>query len=219
MKRVFRIFAWFTIALSLVLSLALGALWVHGYWASDHWELAYTWDAPTRGDPGRAWYQRALYLWSQGGRVEFQWSVASGRQPDILLSDDGEEHVEVYRPTGWSFIHSHGPPIPSPLAYPAWPAWQKALGLGWYKEAGTTDHETRESWSLILPAWLLFLMVGLPGFVLGVGRWRRAHHQHRCRRLGLCPTCNYDLRASPERCPECGTTRTFKGPQQMATDH
>jgi hypothetical protein len=52
-----------------------------------------------------------------------------------------------------------------------------------------------------VPHWfpLLFTLV-LPAV------WLRAFRRRRYRRRnGLCPVCGYDLRASTDRCPECGT--------------
>lgn len=37
-----------------------------------------------------------------------------------------------------------------------------------------------------------------------VSRWVRQAHQHWTRKPGTCRNCGYDLRATPQRCPECG---------------
>ena len=50
------------------------------------------------------------------------------------------------------------------------------------------------------PLWPVTLVTSIPVF-LYLHRLRRRIARARG---GLCPTCGYDLRATPQRCPECG---------------
>jgi len=53
--------------------------------------------------------------------------------------------------------------------------------------------------------------LGVASVLPGVTLLRRASARHLgqiLRRRGICVECGYDLRATPERCPECGTIPT-----------
>ena len=56
-------------------------------------------------------------------------------------------------------------------------------------------------WHLYLHYWFLMIAFALPGL------WRAFQIVSRNREsnAGLCSICGYDLRATPDRCPECGT--------------
>jgi hypothetical protein len=53
---------------------------------------------------------------------------------------------------------------------------------------------------IMFPLWPVILISGMLTFGFVRSAWR-----HRFRR-GHCRRCGYDLRASPQRCPECGTS-------------
>jgi hypothetical protein len=63
------------------------------------------------------------------------------------------------------------------------------------------SHGKEAAWIVLIPCWMpVAILGGVAFFVLARRLYRRRRYKP-----GLCRKCGYDLRASPERCPECGT--------------
>ena len=74
-------------------------------------------------------------------------------------------------------------------------------GVWWFTG---TRAEDRSVYEVFVPHWMLALLTGILPTAWAVGRWRR----RRTIAAGCCPNCGYDLRATPEKCPECGAVRS-----------
>jgi hypothetical protein len=82
------------------------------------------------------------------------------------------------------------------------PPWAQRLGFDWMTTNWGVGVYNEQSQRLVVPFWFLLALTAIPPIFL----FHRAHTiRHRVGN-SLCPRCGYDLRASPDRCPECGTS-------------
>ena len=139
--------------------------------------------------------------------------------------------LRVTRVSGWvgrepvRWIHG---PMPA-----MWPVFgQQAVYRSWTILGIGFDGGTRmipgQAGPVTVSYQIVAMPFALPALVFGVIgllpwmrlRRRRLLAQDRIKR-GLCPACGYDLRATEERCPECGAvlaTESKKSSPQMNTD-
>ncbi len=130
------------------------------------------------------------------------------------LGSDPSIHVHDVHPGftgGWSYQHQPaGTARPWPTTSPRWLGY---LGIGWQStNAGDSVSWTslgyrKRSMVLMIDHWLA-LFISLATTAAAWRGWNRMTLPTRRARRGLCMKCGYDIRATPNRCPECGATVT-----------
>jgi hypothetical protein len=148
----------------------------------------------------------AVGLWIASYRAGYEVRVGSTTSFRLFLASRGEVGIGSVMWGG----------VPSPLVEwserPPWditreiatafPNGRAPIGGFMFRRL---DHEDETGFVIVSPlpfVAALFALLPLADVMLIRRRRRRG------RRLaaGLCVACGYDLRASPERCPECGAT-------------
>ncbi|MEI7767553.1 MAG: hypothetical protein WCJ97_08980 [Phycisphaerae bacterium] len=139
-------------------------------------------------------------LWVVSARYCIAWDFGYQDRPSQIMTSPGR--IEFWQGGGdeprwqWDVFRMNATASAGPL---------QTLRRGLENTEWFLDDEPA-GWSVSLPIGWFWLGITLYACLLGAYLCilRRKQKQKRIR-AGLCPKCAYDLRASQDRCPECGT--------------
>jgi hypothetical protein len=192
---------WLLLILLLLPPLACAAGWVRSRFAQD---LAQVYHDHSGAAPA---FLRIYTLRSDGGVVAFEID-----HTDLSRGlFGGRPETRPAEAPSWSLYGHRGIAVHNNYGDPAHRRWGVPVGyqfklqfpqgfitgklteadaIGWY----------RMWWA---PHWMVMIVTALPAMLLS-RRLARGAVARRRRSRGQCAACGYDLRASPDRCPECG---------------
>jgi hypothetical protein len=174
-------------ALSLLLCIATVIVWVRSYFVADVvGRYRYT-------NIGNIQASRQWAIAPNRGRLLFFRQYA--RNVDRAFAEMPGEHD-----TGVG--HRTQPPMPFDIWFGTTHG-VRLLGFAWRRSEVSEGQDVTRDIHAAVPLWAVCLVTAVPPVWWARRRWRAS-------RVGPndCPVCGYDLRATPERCPECGAIAT-----------
>ena len=187
--------------LSLLVSMTVAAFWVRSHWTADRLEYRTASAADRRC--------REYVLHSARGILVLTWRTSRLDRPeayDLFVRDKhfGTSYYarRAYDPREWVGMYSTW----NRLGFRAYASHDTGSVNRFRPNPRDTERVgtlTQQERGLFLPHWfvaLIFLGAGWP-LIRRVTLWAVARRRPTST---LCPQCGYDLRTTPERCPECG---------------
>jgi hypothetical protein len=184
---------------SLVLFAATCVLWAWSFWVRNSIV-----DSSAARDGRR--FGGECVAWR--GRLTVEWGTSylrPGREADY--ERELREDPAFYDVPGWSVRSEQEAGPDSQWALNE--LWSWKYDLNDWPAPADDQNAARHTYGVIqIPLWApVVAFAGLP--LVSAIRFGRA--RRRRKRRGLCATCGYDLRASPDQCPECGAVPAVKG--------
>jgi hypothetical protein len=187
-------------AVSLLLCSATCVLWVRSYWVADEYRRVQgVWPYSVKSTRGALeclnmniangpWSVGHLgYSRQQPGRTILDWEFGS-----LWATDPGITSAQRLPGISWRFTNGGRSVWRSTMPVSTRPSFPPPV-------VGTISYfiPRRDVW---VSDWAVVLLFALTPAAATL-RWVVARRS----RIGECSNCGYDLRATPDRCPECGT--------------
>jgi hypothetical protein len=135
---------------------------------------------------------------------------ASGGVPSVIIEMFHGSAVVAWGAPSWNYHEHYRDGWNNRGFYWADAPFDLRLGVGYY--SGLNQSTGRYVRLLRVPLWIPAIM-----FTVLPALWfRMVVRERKRRREGFCPKCGYDLRATPQRCPECGELPAVRLPHNPA---